>query len=140
MRKRAETKTEEDLRTYRKEYEQIKTRIQKIGFICKGSINERWIPCGTARCGCHKDPKKRHGPYYQLSWKEKGKTRSHFIPPESVDLYTRWIQNRRLLIDLIDKMEAISRKVGKLIRATGKRKSNAPKKRMKGKKRAKRTR
>jgi hypothetical protein len=127
MKNRDSEKLEKELRTHKKEYEQIKAEIQKISFICKGTINERCIPCGNPGCACHKDPKKRHGPYYQLSWKEDGKTMSHYIPPENVDLYTQWIENRHVLMNLIDKMEAVSRKVGELIRAKGKQKRQTQK-------------
>jgi len=123
MKKQSGKDVEKKLRRYRKEYERIKERIVKIGFICKGSISERWIPCGNPKCACHKDIKKRHGPYYQLSWKEKGKTLSHFIPPQNVDLYQQWIKNRRVLLNLINELEANSRKAGEFIRSAGNRKS-----------------
>jgi hypothetical protein len=118
MRKRARKEVETELRRYRQEYEEIKARILTIGFICKGSITERWIPCGTPSCACHKDTKKRHGPYFQLSWKEKGKTLSHFLSGEKVDLYREWIQNRRTLMEMVDEMEDISRKAGDCLRST----------------------
>lgn len=108
---------EKGLRAYHKQYERTKARIQRMGFICRGSITERWQTCGTPNCGCHKDPKKRHGPYYQLSWKEKGKTVSHYLSPEQVHTYREWMDNRRMLMDLIDQMESISRKAGDCIRS-----------------------
>ena len=117
-----------ELRSLHREYEEIKERIGGIGFICKGSITKRRIPCGTPGCACHKDPEKRHGPYYQLSWKEKGKTVSRLIYPENVELYRQWIQNRRMLMDLIGEMEALSRKAGDTIRSAGDRKSGTTKK------------
>jgi hypothetical protein len=122
MRKRTRSDVEKELRDYKKEYEGIKTRLLNIGFICKGSITERWLPCGNPNCACHKDPKNRHGPYYQLSWKEKGKTVSHFLSGDTVDLYREWMQNRRMLMDIIDEMEVVSRKAGNCIRSTDKKK------------------
>lgn len=107
---------EEQLSHYKSEYAATKARIMDIGFICKGSINKRWIQCGTKSCACRGDPAKRHGPYYQLSWKEKRKTRSHFLSSENVDLYKKWIENRRTFMSLIDQLEAISRKYGDCIR------------------------
>jgi hypothetical protein len=134
MRKRSRKDVGKELHSYRKEYEKIRARILKIGFICKGSISERRIACGTPTCACHKDPQKRHGPYYQLSWKEKGKTLSHFLPPECVALYQEWIQNRQTIMDLIDQLEAVSRRAGERIRAAENRKSSARRKPKKGKK------
>lgn len=137
MRKRTKRDIEKELRVYQKKYERIKARIQKIGFISKGSLSERRLPCGNPNCCCHKDPTKKHGPYYQLSWKEKGKTISHFLAPENVRLYRGWIDNRRKLLKLIGEMEAVSRKAGECIRTkdrrqrkpskTGKKKANTRK-------------
>lgn len=92
-----------------KEYEQVKTRIKEVGFICKGSLAERRLPCGNPNCHCHKDRKKLHGPYYQLSWKEKGKTVSRYLSSEEAHLYREWIDNRRRLAAIKNEMLAISR-------------------------------
>lgn len=104
------------LQTYSVQYEKTKARIRKIGFTCKGSLGQRRLPCGTPNCHCHSDPKKLHGPYYQLSWKEKGKTVSHYIPKQMVPLYRQWNDNRRELLEIIDEMESISRKAWDSIR------------------------
>ena len=127
---------EKRLRPYQKQLDRIKERTLKIGFICKGSLIERWLPCGNPNCPCHKDPKKQHGPYYQLSWKESGKTVSHFLSPESVSFYRKWIENRRRLMGIIDEMLALSRKAGDCIRTREKRDSSASQKGKKTRKKA----
>ena len=116
MKKHDKKEMQEQLRAYRKEYDRIKARIRKVGFICKGSLVERRLPCGNPSCQCHKDPEKLHGPYYQLSWKEKGKTVSHFLTPKTLCLYRQWIDNHRMLTAIINDMLATSRKVGSFIR------------------------
>ena len=127
MKKRTKKNFEKELDSYRNQYQKIKERIGEIGFICKGSISKRCIPCGNPNCACHEDPKKRHGPYYQLVWKEKGKTLSHYLSAENVGLYQQWIQNRRTLMGIIDELEAVSRKVGECIRAAEKSKNSVKK-------------
>jgi len=128
MGEREKKEIEKRLRAYRKEYKQVKERIQKIDFICQGSLIERRLPCGNPNCRCHKDPKKRHGPYYQLSWKEKRKTISHFLSPELAPLYREWIENRRLLLSIVEEMLAISRKAGDHLRTTENHKRKTSKK------------
>ena len=143
MKKSGGKNVEKELRNYQKEYERIKRNIREIGLICKGSISKRRLPCGNPNCRCHKDPKKWHGPYYQLSWKEKGKTVSQFISSESIDLYHTWMNNRRILIDLIDQMQDVSRKAADCILAIDKHKSKenkAAKKTKKAPKSRKKTR
>src|SRR2546422_3390316 len=72
--KTGDQRRRERLRHYRREYVRLKTRLREIGFICEGTLVERWMQCGKPNCACATDRASRHGPYYQLSWKEKGKT------------------------------------------------------------------
>jgi hypothetical protein len=67
------------LRQLTREYDALKVRIQNIGFICTGSLVERWTTCGKPNCSCSTDPEQRHGPYYQLTWKEAGLTDTTLI-------------------------------------------------------------
>jgi hypothetical protein len=120
MRKPEKKEVEKELRDYKKEYEEIKARLLNIGFIYKGNITERRLPCGNPKCACHQDPNKRHGPYYQISWKEKGKTISFFLSGESLNFYRKGIQNRISLLEIIEEMEIVSRRAGECIRTTGK--------------------
>ena len=125
--KQREKEVQEQLGEYREEYERIKARIQKVGFISKGSIIKRRLTCGNPTCQCHSDPEKLHGPYYQISWKEKGKTVSYFLSPEMVHSYRQWIDNHRKLMTIINEMLAISRKAGDCIRTRENRKDKAGK-------------
>jgi hypothetical protein len=99
----------QQLQAYRKEYEQVKARLQKVGFIFKGSITLRYLPCGQSNCRC-RDPKTRHGPYYQISWKQKAKTVSRILPARIVPLYRGWISNARTLTTILQQMQEVSRK------------------------------
>jgi hypothetical protein len=137
MRKRTKKNRGKELDKFRNQYKEIKERILKIGFICKGSICKRCIPCGNPNCVCHKDPKKRHGPYYQLTWKEKGKTLSHYLSADDVELYREWIQNRHILMELVDELEVVSRKAGAYIRSVDNERNRAKKSNRKRKKQTK---
>lgn len=110
MRKQEKEDFQKRLLACWKEYEQVKARIKEVGFICEGSLVERRLPCGNPNCHCHKDRKNLHGPYYQLSWKEKGKTVSRYLSPEEACLYREWIDNRRRLAAIKNEMLAISRR------------------------------
>src|SRR5438046_6387434 len=103
MRKRADQRRPEQLRRYRAEYVRIKARLREVGFICQGSLVERWMQCGKPNCACASNRASRHGPYFQLSWKEKGKTVSRRLPPEEVALYHQWVANRQRLESIIQK-------------------------------------
>lgn len=103
------------LRECRQHYARIKARIRDVGFICEGSLVERWMACGKPNCRCSIDPAYRHGPYYQLSWKERGKTVSRRLPPEQARLYQEWVTNRRQLDALLDQMKAVSQEAGRYL-------------------------
>ena len=44
--------------------------------IRRGSLGERFIRCGKARCACATDEQARHGPYFSLTRTVEGRTRS----------------------------------------------------------------
>ena len=44
-----------------------------------GSVVRQYMFCGKASCACHRDSKKKHGPYYYLSYKEGGKSRYKYL-------------------------------------------------------------
>src|SRR5437899_9210090 len=68
------------------------------------------MQCGKPNCACATDRASRHGPYYQLSWKEKGKTVSRRLPAEHATLYRQWIANRQRLQSIIQQMHGVSQK------------------------------
>lgn len=117
---------EQRLDAYRKEYERVKARLQKVGFIFKGSITLRRLTCGHPNCRC-RDPKKRHGPYHQISWKQEAKTVSRFLPKSIVPLYREWIANANSLALILREMQEISRKAADSIQAAEIKRGNAKK-------------
>jgi hypothetical protein len=44
-----------------------------------GSVVKQYMFCGKASCACHRDPEKKHGPYYYLSYKEGGQSRYKYL-------------------------------------------------------------
>lgn len=106
-------------------YQAVKARIAAVGFICEGSLVERWTCCGKANCRCA-EPAGRHGPYYQLSWKEHGRTVSRRLTTEEARLYREWIANRRQLDALLNEMKALSRQAGQHILDSTARTAAAP--------------
>jgi hypothetical protein len=103
------------LGTAQEEYGRIKARIRDVGFICEGSLVERWMTCRKPNCRCSGDPAQLHGPYYQLTWKERGKSVCRNLPPEHARLYQEWIANRRELDSLLKQMKAVSKKAGRYL-------------------------
>ena len=108
--KTREQRRQERLRHYRREYARLRARLREIGFICEGTLVERWMQCGKPGCACASNRARQHGPYYQLSWKEKSKTVSRRLSPEHAALYRQWIANRQRLQSIVEQMHGVSKK------------------------------
>jgi uncharacterized protein DUF6788 len=104
------------LEALRADYEAAKARLADVGFTCEGSLVERYTSCHNPRCRCT-DPAQRHGPYWQLSWKEGGRTISRIISTEEAERYREWIANRRHLEEIVTHMPDISREATEQITA-----------------------
>jgi hypothetical protein len=70
--------------------------------IRRGSLYERRMKCGQARCACQDDPKAAHGPYFTLTQKVGGKTRSRYIAPEQAPVVRRQIESGRQFRERVD--------------------------------------
>ena len=66
------------------------------------------MKCGKAQCACHRDPAKRHGPYFEWTYKAKGKTVNVKLTPETAPLYTAASQQYRKLQTLLNRLERLS--------------------------------
>lgn len=110
------TATERRLAALRADYQAAKARLAEIGFTCEGSLVERYTSCHNPRCRCA-DPAQRHGPYWQLSWKEGGKTVSRLLDTGEAALYREWIDNRRRLEAVLAEMRDLSRQAGEQLTA-----------------------
>src|SRR4030042_1046028 len=57
----------------------LENRLMKPKGMRVGSVVKQFMFCGKASCACHRDPQKKHGPYYYLSYKEGGKSRYKYL-------------------------------------------------------------
>jgi hypothetical protein len=100
----------------RRDYDALKAQLAEVGFICEGSLVQLYTSCGKPTCRCA-DPNRRHGPYYQLSWKEAGKTVSRRLSADEARLYREWIANRQRLQSVVTQMQGLSRRAGEYLLA-----------------------
>ncbi len=87
----------------------LKRELEQISYFCKGTVLKRMMKCGQQRCACHQDPAKRHGPYFEWTYKEKGKTVNRRLRPEEVPFFEAAIQQYRTLQSILKQMEQVSR-------------------------------
>src|SRR6266849_5496473 len=87
---------------------ELKRGIEPLEYFCKGTVLKRMMKCGKAHCACASDPTKRHGPYYELTYKANGKTVNVKLSPEAAPLYKAASQQYRKLKNLFNRLEKLS--------------------------------
>ena len=89
-------------------FHDLKRGLDSLEYFCKVTVLKRMMKCGKATCACHSDPGKRHGPYFELTYKANGKTVNVKLKPEAAPLYkAASLQYRRLKI-LLTRLEKLS--------------------------------
>ncbi|MGH2372414.1 MAG: DUF6788 family protein [bacterium] len=48
----------------------------------QGGLSETTRCCGNPNCACHRDPARRHGPHLYITWSERGRSRSLYVPAD----------------------------------------------------------
>ena len=91
------------IRTLENQISKIKEELSSLGDLHPGSLSEQFNVCGTPKCRCKDDPPKKHGPYYQISFSRKGKSRTKFVKKKDVALVKKQLKNYARLRILIDK-------------------------------------
>jgi hypothetical protein len=77
-------------------------------FALPGSITQRFTRCGKQVCRCKADPPQLHGPYWQWTRTEQGKTITRLLTPEQAARYQAWIDTTHQLRDLLRELHALS--------------------------------
>jgi hypothetical protein len=89
-------------------HRQLARELAAIGPVLKGSVVERFTPCGNPNCRCNADPPQLHGPYWQWSTAVNGKTVTRRVDPEDVPLYLEWIDNRKRVEAILAQMHELA--------------------------------
>jgi hypothetical protein len=88
---------------------ELRQELQKLEYFCKGTVLARRMKCGQPGCACHSDPAKRHGPYWEWTFKSQAKTVNVRLSPAAGPLYQAAAQHHRRLRSLLSRLERLSR-------------------------------
>ena len=102
---RLETKMAADAQRFR----ELKADLIRIEYFSKGTVLARRMKCGKPNCPCQSDPNKRHGPYFEWTYKENGKTVNVRLTAESVPLFQEAARQYRRLKSILARLEKLSR-------------------------------
>ena len=96
------------LERHTQRFHELKRGLDQIEYFCKGTVLKRMMKCGKAGCACASDPDKRHGPYFELTYKANGKTVNVKLSPEAAPLYKAASLQYRKLKTLLTRLEKLS--------------------------------
>ena len=105
------TERNASLERHAQRFRELRRGLEQIEYFCKGTVLKRMMKCGKARCACASDPTKRHGPYFELTYKANGKTVNVKLSPEAAPLYKAASQQYRKLKTLLHRMEMLSQTI-----------------------------
>ena len=98
------------LTRYAGQYRVLKDALATLGYFCKGTVGSRTFMCGRAACPCHRDPARRHGPYFEWTYKVAGKTVYHRLSLQEARIYKEGAAEYRRLKALLRRLENVSRR------------------------------
>ena len=103
------------LKDLQRRQRELARQILDLGFVQQGSVVRRHTYCRTPGCRCHADPPQPHGPYWQWTRYDSGKTITRRLTEPQAALYQEWIANRRRLADIIAEMEKVCEQATELM-------------------------
>jgi len=99
------------LERHTQRFRELKRELAQIDCFCKGTVLKRMMKCGKAYCACASDPTKRHGPYFELTYKAHGKTVNVKLSPEAAPLYQAAAQQYRKLKTQLHRLDNLSKTI-----------------------------
>jgi len=96
---------------YAQRFQALKREFQELDYFCKGTLLKRMMKCGKAQCACRQHPAKRHGPYFEWTYKTKGKTVNVKLTREVMPIFRAASHQYRKLRSLLNRLETLSQTV-----------------------------
>lgn len=90
-------------------FSQARKELQRLDYFLKGTVLKRMMKCGRPQCACHRDPARRHGPYFEWTYKVAGKTVNVKLSPQAAPLYQAATRQHRKLKVVLARLERLSR-------------------------------
>jgi hypothetical protein len=87
---------------------ELRRGLEQIEYFCKGTVLKRMMKCGKAQCACASDATKRHGPYFELTYKTTVNVK---LSPEAAPLYTAAAKQYRKLKTLLNRLDKLSKTI-----------------------------
>ena len=103
------------LRALQRRQRQLASQILELGFVQQGTVVRRHTYCQTPGCHCHADPPRPHGPYWQWTRYDSGKTITRRLDQRQARIYQELMANRRRLAEIIAELETVGAQAAELL-------------------------
>jgi hypothetical protein len=90
-------------------FRQALQELQQLDYFLKGTVLKGMMKCGRPQCACRRDPAKRHGPYFEWTYKVKGKTVNVKLSPQAAPNYKAATKQHRKLKIVLARLERLSK-------------------------------
>ena len=90
-------------------FRQARQELHQLGYFLKGTVLKRMMKCGHPNCAGQRDASHRHGPYFEWTYKVKGKTVNVKLSPQAAPLYQAATKQHRKLKAALARLERLSR-------------------------------
>jgi len=109
-------------RSLEQRIERVKQKLTALGDLRPGTLSEQYNVCGNPGCRCKADPPQKHGPYSQLSWTRKRKSKTRFIRSSDLTRVQAEIKSYERLQSLVDEWVELTIELSDLKREHAKKK------------------
>jgi hypothetical protein len=100
--------------TLESKIEKIKQEIAALGPLRPGTLSQQYNVCGKPDCRCKANPPQKHGPYYQLSFSWQGRSSTHFVRDEHLQIVEAQLRNYKKLRELVDTWATLGMELSRL--------------------------
>jgi hypothetical protein len=90
-------------------FHELMRQLTQLEYLAKGTVLVRMMKCGKPQCACHSEPSKRHGPYYEWTYKSAGRTVNVRLTSASAPIYQHAVAQYKKLKVILDRLEKLSR-------------------------------
>lgn len=99
----------DELAVLERRRDELLLALGRTGDFRRGSLNETMRKCGKPNCACAAPDHPGHGPQYNLTWHEGGKTRTeHLKPGPELDRARREVAEYRRFRELVAELTEVS--------------------------------
>jgi hypothetical protein len=102
---------------------EIKRALAQLGPLRPGSISRQYNICGTPGCRCKAEPPEKHGPYHQLNYTWRGRSRTEFVRQQDLVEVAAELDNYQRLRTLSNEWIGLGIERAQVLRALQKQQS-----------------